>query len=197
VWLPGETIYDSGREHAGRQGYWAVTPVAVDGATRAASGPGRAPAILVVRGWAPDPEGVPEPTGRTDLTGWMQPSEGSGVPDPAPDDDVLPELRIASVVQRMGRDLYGGYVIRDVSAGAEGSTGSVGGDPAGGDGLAPVTPASLPEPSTFTSIRNLLYAGEWWVFGAFAAFIWWRWCRDAIHASREPERELAEVASGS
>ena len=28
-------------------------------------------------------------------------------------------------------------------------------------------------------VRNLLYAVEWWVFGAFAAFIWWRWRRDA------------------
>ena len=30
----------------------------------------------------------------------------------------------------------------------------------------------------FTALRNLLYAVEWWVFGAFAAFIWWRWVRD-------------------
>ena len=26
--------------------------------------------------------------------------------------------------------------------------------------------------------RNLLYALEWWVFGAFAAFVWWRFVRD-------------------
>lgn len=185
-WLPDETFYVSGREHAQRRGYWVVTPVAVE----AASGGGRAPAMLVVRGWTAEPGGVSEPTGRTAVTGWLQPSEGSGTPDTDPGDDIFPELRIASVVQRLDRDLYGGYVIRDVSASSTGGDSSTG-------GLEPVTPASLPEPSTFTSIRNLLYAGEWWVFGAFAAFIWWRWCRDAIHAAREPERELAEVASRS
>lgn len=185
TWLPDETFYVAGREHGDRRGYWVVTPVAVEAAT---SGNAAAPAILVVRGWSSDAGVVAGPTGTVDITGWLQPSEGSGAPDTDPHDDVFPELRVASVVQRVDRDLYGGYVIREVS------TGSTSGGLAG---LEPVTPASLPEPSTFTSIRNLLYAGEWWVFGGFAAFIWWRWCRDAIHAAREPERELAEVASRS
>ena len=43
-----------------------------------------------------------------------------------------------------------------------------------------MTPASLPKAETFTALRNLLYAIEWWVFGAFAVFIWWRWCRDEL-----------------
>ena len=33
----------------------------------------------------------------------------------------------------------------------------------------------LPDASRFTALRNLLYAMEWWFFGAFAAFVWWRW----------------------
>ena len=36
----------------------------------------------------------------------------------------------------------------------------------------------MPEVGTFTALRNLLYAFEWWFFGAFAAFVWWRWVRD-------------------
>ena len=40
---------------------------------------------------------------------------------------------------------------------------------------------SLPEVGRFTALRNLLYAAEWWFFGAFAAFIWWRWVRDRRH----------------
>ena len=32
--------------------------------------------------------------------------------------------------------------------------------------------------AALTGLRNLLYAIEWWFFGAFAAFIWWRWVRD-------------------
>ena len=37
---------------------------------------------------------------------------------------------------------------------------------------------------------NLLYAIEWWVFGAFAVFIWVRWCGDSLEA----ERRLAATA---
>jgi len=32
----------------------------------------------------------------------------------------------------------------------------------------------------FTSVRNFLYALEWWVFGGFAVYLWWRWCRDEV-----------------
>ena len=31
-------------------------------------------------------------------------------------------------------------------------------------------------------MRNLLYALEWWVFGGFAVFIWWRYVRDVTTA---------------
>jgi hypothetical protein len=55
------------------------------------------------------------------------------------------------------------------------------GGPSAGQRLAPVTPAALPQPSAFTSVRNLLYALEWWFFGAFAVYVWWRWCRDEVN----------------
>ena len=34
---------------------------------------------------------------------------------------------------------------------------------------------------TFTALRNLLYAIEWWVFAGFAAFLWWRYVRDVTN----------------
>jgi len=102
------------------------------------------------------------------VTGWLQPPEGSGLQDPDPTDDVLPEMRLADVLQRMDQDLYGGYVIAE-----EVSTGST-------VGLTPVTPAALPGPSRFTALRNFLYSIEWWVFGGFAVFIWWRSCSDEV-----------------
>ena len=52
--------------------------------------------------------------------------------------------------------------------------------PVASTGLSAVTPASLPKPPSFTSLRNLLYALEWWVFAGFAVFVWWRWCRDEV-----------------
>ncbi len=43
-----------------------------------------------------------------------------------------------------------------------------------------MTPDSVPKVSGSTSLRNLLYAFQWWVFGGFAVYIWFRWCRDTI-----------------
>jgi surfeit locus 1 family protein len=31
-----------------------------------------------------------------------------------------------------------------------------------------------------TGLRNLLYAFQWWVFGAFAIFMWWRWLMEDV-----------------
>ena len=59
--------------------------------------------------------------------------------------------------------------------------------------LRAVTPDSLPAPSTFTSLQNLLYAVEWWLFGAFALFLWQRWVRDELERRRAAE----EGASGA
>ena len=190
-WLAGETFFVSDRERAGERGYWVVTPVAVCDDNCA-----QAPAMPVVRGWAPRPVDVSTPTGAVHVRGWLQPPEGSGQTDPTAGDDVLPQLRVADVVQRLDRDLYGAYVIA-----RQGQTASAARDPFAD--LAPVTPAQLPEPSTFTAARNLLYAVEWWVFGAFAAFLWWRWCRDEVSrasaggAGVAPEGSTGEEAGAT
>ena len=46
----------------------------------------------------------------------------------------------------------------------------------------------VPPVSGFTALRNLLYAVEWWIFGAFAFFVWWRWCRDELNPP-EPDED--------
>ncbi len=151
-WLDGG-FWVADREQGGRSGYWAVEPLQVGDA-----------AVLVVRGWAPEPEadllGV---AGEADLTGWLQAPDGSLVTDDDPDDEVFPEIRVADAVQRVEVDLYSAYLIAQEPA----------------DGLEAAELEALPTPSRATGIRNLLYAVEWWVFGGFAAFIWWRWRRDA------------------
>lgn len=172
-WLPRSTIYVSGRELHGRSGVWAVTPVAVCG-TKGGADCSTSPAMLVVRGWARSVRDAPAPpTGAVRVTGWLQPGEGSGEADPNPRDDVIPQMRVADAIQHVDQDLYGGYVIARTLA----PTGSTGSKDAG---LTRVTPAALPTASSFTSLRNLLYALEWWVFGGFAVFLWWRWCRDEV-----------------
>ncbi|GAA1125312.1 hypothetical protein GCM10009606_01270 [Nocardioides aquiterrae] len=162
-WVPTGTVYVSGRERAGQDGYWAVTPLAV-------GGPGAA-ALPVVRGWVAHPGDAPAPpSGTTELTAWLQPPEGTGQPDDDPTDDVLPQLRIADVIQHVDQDLYGAYGVAEQPE----------------PGLERADLAQLPDVGALTSIRNLLYAIEWWFFGAFAAFIWWRWLTE------EPEPEPAE-----
>jgi surfeit locus 1 family protein len=172
-WLPRATVYVPDRSLHGRRGVWAVTPVAVCQPARDQAGCRTASAMLVVRGWAPTVRAMPAPpSGAVRVTGWLQPGEDSGLTDADPGDDVIPEMRIADAIQHVDQDLYGAYVIaHDVSTVPE-------------NGLAAVTPASLPKPDVFTGLRNLLYALEWWVFGGFAVFLWWRWCRDELERHR-------------
>ena len=152
TWLDGG-FWVADREHDGRAGYWAVSPLQTGDA-----------AVLVVRGWAAEPDaGLLAASGEADVTGWLQAPEGSLVTDDDPTDDVFPEIRVADAVQRVDVDLYSAYLVSQEPA----------------DGLRAAELASLPNPSRFTGVRNLLYAFEWWVFGAFAGFIWWRWRRDA------------------
>ncbi len=167
TWLPGSTTYISGREHDGEAGYWVLTPLAVGD-----EGDAGAPALPVVRGWVASPGTEPAPpSGPGEVTAWLQPSEGTGVRDDDPDDDVLPQVRTADLVQRVDQDLYGAYAVAT--------------EPAAG--LEPATLEQLPPAGRFTALRNLLYAVEWWVFGAFALFIWWRYARETAQAAAAGE----------
>ena len=130
-------------------------------------------AILVVRGAADQPDGVPPPPGTVDVTGLLQPSQSDGAAVSA--DRVTSGLRLAALVRDFDEDLYAGFVVLTAS------------DPA--DPLPPVK-ASLPQPSKLAGLRNLLYALQWWVFAGFVAFMWWRivgepaGAREATHGSR-------------
>ena len=171
TWLPDGTFFVSGREDDGVAGYWVVTPVRVEDS-----------AVLVVRGWSPTPQ-APPVTGRTEVTGWLQPPDGAtGLVDDDPADDVVPQLQVPDALQRVDTDLYGAYV--------------VGQEPTAG--LAPAELEALPEVGRFTALRNLLYALEWWFFGAFAAFVWWRWIRDeqAVTAATAEEATADGDAGG-
>ena len=164
TWVPEGTVYVSGRERDGQDGYWVVTPLAV-------GGPGDA-ALPVVRGWTAHPDDAPAPpTGTTRLDAWLQPPEGTGQTDDDPTDDVLPQLRIADSIQHVDQDLYGAYGVAEEPE----------------PGLERASLEQLPDVGALTSIRNLLYAIEWWFFGAFAAFIWWRWVTEATPTDAEEE----------
>lgn len=174
TWLPESTVYVSGREHEGDDGFWVVTPLT--------NGDPQAPALPVVRGWVADPDLAPAPpTGAAEVVAWLQPTEGTGETDDDPTDDVLPQVRTADLVQHVDQDLYGAYGVLDPDAPASNP---------GTAGLAPADLEQLPDAGRFTAIRNLLYALEWWVFGGFALFIWWRYVRDVT--AEEEQRSVPD-----
>jgi surfeit locus 1 family protein len=153
-WI-ADNIYVADRYLHDKKGYWVVTAALVDGSDSA---------IPVVRGWSLSTD-LPTPSGQTRVVGWLQATEGSGPIDDDPHDDVIPMMRIASLVEMVDADLYSGYVVAK--------------DIPNQGGIPFVTPESVPDVSGFTALRNLLYAIEWWVFGGFALFVWVRWCRDS------------------
>lgn len=161
AWLEGG-FWVAGRELDGRAGYWAVNPLAVadeDGA-----------AVLVVRGWAAEPDdALLRAAGDAEVVGWLQPPEGTSAVDDDASDDVFPQIRVADAVQRVEADLYSAYVVADPERTGTRVTAA----------LEAAELDSLPRVGRFTALRNLLYALEWWFFGAFAVFIWWRWRTDA------------------
>ncbi len=167
TWLPDGTVYVGGREHDGTEGYWVVTPLT--------TGTPDDPALPIVRGWVESPGEAPAaPTGTVELEGLLQPSEGTGAFDTDPLDDIYPQLRIADLVQRIDNDLYSAYAVLAGSTEVAGSTSNT-----GTEGLVAADVEQLPAPGQLTGLRNLLYAVEWWFFGAFAAFIWWRFVRES------------------
>jgi hypothetical protein len=101
------------------------------------------------------------------------------VADDDPTDDVLPQLRIADVIQHVDQDLYGGYVV----------------DEKPGAGLQRATLAQLPEAGTLTGLRNFLYGLEWWVFGGFVVFIWWRHIQEVTAPAPEDDAQEDVVPS--
>ncbi len=128
-------------------------------------------------GRRPRPTCPPPPPVTGEVVAWLQVSDGSGAVDDDATDDVFPQLRVADLVQRVDVDLYGAYAI------AQDAT----------PGLEAADLEELPAAGRFTALRNFLYALEWWVFGGFAAFIWWRFVQDA----RAERATLDAVASST
>jgi cytochrome oxidase assembly protein ShyY1 len=171
-WDPDHTVYVADQRREGRTGVWAVTPVVTANGS----------AIPVVRGWTTSPQKAPAaPTGAAVLVGLLQPSDDTGDAGGNTHGDVIPELSTTALLPRASYDLYSGYVVatnRDLPSGGAVASGM--------SGLAAVTPAHLPGADAASGLRNLLYAFQWWIFGGFAAFVWWRWLQEDVLGQRSP-----------
>jgi surfeit locus 1 family protein len=156
-----DQIWVTGKEQGGTDGAWLLAPVQVEGGET----------MLVLRGWAPEPGPLPEvPSGRVRLDAVLEPGEKiSGSFDPAT--RTIGAVRIPTLINEIPYDLYSGYAV---------ST-----DAVSSGGLELVPPPQPNDVPWTVGLRNLAYALQWWVFGLFAAFMWWRMCTETLAARAE------------
>ncbi|MRJ75630.1 hypothetical protein GEV29_03705 [Aeromicrobium sp. SMF47] len=155
-----QQIWVTDKEQDGRTGAWLLAPVQVEGGDT----------MLVLRGWAPEPGAFPSvPSGTVTLDAVLEPGEkNAGAFDAT--SRTIGSVRIPTLINEMPYDLYSGYAINT--------------DPALSGGL-DLVPPPLPEDVSWTvGLKNLAYALQWWVFGLFAAFMWWRMSSETRAASR-------------
>ena len=153
-----EQVWVAGKVQDGRTGVWLLSPVIVGDA-----------AIGVVRGWAPSVTTFPDvPSGEVTIEAVLQSGEGGGAPF-NPSTREIGAVRIPALTNELPYDLYSGYAISTTA------------DVAGGLALADRPAKDVP---WTTGLRNLAYALQWWVFGAFALFMWWRMTTESVAAAK-------------
>ncbi|MGZ5373089.1 MAG: SURF1 family protein [Aeromicrobium sp.] len=154
-----DQFWVSGKVQNGKSGFWLVAPFVVDGGSQA---------LLVVRAWSAEAGALPKaPESVTDISAVLQPGEGAR--SPLDDNRVTGALRIPALINVLPYDLYSGFAISTTPATAE--------------GMSLATPP-LPDTSWTSGLRNLMYAFQWWVFGLFALFMWWRMSTESLEAAR-------------
>ena len=136
--------------------------------------------LPIVRGWTDDRLESPErPAGTVTFRAVLQPGEdGSDSRAFDPTTGIYDSLSIPKLANVLHGDLFSGFALTD-------ATGI-------NAGLRPVE-APDPDVSWTVGLRNLAYALQWWVFGLFAAFMWWRMATDAVDV--ETDVETARVTS--
>ena len=155
-----QQVWVTGKRQDGPTGAWLLAPFLVGGGDDA---------LLVVRGWSPSVTALPGvPSGSVSIEAVLLPGEGSGEPyDPAT--RTIGSVRVPALTNELPYDLYSGFAI--------------GTDAAAAGGLELATPPSSDVAWT-VGLRNLAYALQWWVFGAFAVFMWWRMATESVEANR-------------
>jgi surfeit locus 1 family protein len=168
----------------GVSGYWVITPLRV-AETNAT--------LPVLRGFLTDPAAVTAPPTRTvTVTGGLAPGESpyTGPPLPA---GQLGSVDISILVNEWPGDLYNAFLFREAEAPGPSASGAAGasGTPAAASELNTLTKVPTPIGAHGFKWRNAAYALQWWVFAAFAAFMWWRMVRD------DNESDQAQEAAGA
>jgi len=150
-----------------------------------ASGPDAGAMIPVLRGWvAPDDvattggvvagaspavvELLAVPAGAVTVTGYLTASEKAIAAD-------FPDGMVGAISTGELANLWGGPTFTGFIVLAESQ---------------PATALAVAPPPSYgrtegMNLQNLAYAGEWWIFGGFALFLWWRIVREDAVRQRE------------
>lgn len=160
------TIVVVDRRLDGRDGSWALTPLKTRDGT-----------VAVLRGFV---EGSPSlrpplpPSGTVEVLGTLGPTESPrpGGPLPAPQ---RRSIDLAELVNEWPGDLYNVVLLAsdERRIGAAGASDAVDVDAAAA-GLIRVPP---PKREASLNLKNAAYAIQWWIFGLFAIWMWWKMMR--------------------
>ena len=162
----------------GELGYWVVTPLVV---TETGAW------LPVLRGFVDDPAAAPAaPSGEVAIAGGLAPGE-SPLSEADLPDGVYRSIDLSVLVNRWDTEVYNAFVFATDE--------QVAGAPVALDGLRRVPPPT--GESSELNLKNAMYAVQWWVFAAFAFFLWWRAVGQAHReqlADRAAELAPAEVS---
>ncbi|MEU8271442.1 SURF1 family protein [Sphaerisporangium sp. NPDC049002] len=170
-----EPTVESGGGVSKDGGYWLLTPLKLADGTL----------VPVVRGWVASPSdpATAVPGGTVSVSGRLQPSEPTDFArrrtSPLPAGQVATVSTSELINIWHGARLHDGFVVATAP-------------------MAPVTRlVDVPPPTEgggFTW-RNLAYAAQWWIFAAFAVFMWFHFVRDAVRAGRAGGAATAELSA--
>jgi len=168
VLVRGEFTGDQFLVRRGADRYWVVAPLRVEGTKSM---------LLVVRGWTDERLASPaRPRGTVTFRAILQPGEDGTETDAIdPTVGIYGSVSIPQLANVVHGDLFSGFALAVPPAHRAGGTPSVGITA----GLKPVDPPEA-HVSWTVGLRNLAYALQWWVFGLFAGFMWWRMANDLV-----------------
>ncbi len=173
---PSGQVLVADRRLDGVAGWWVVTPLVVDGSSAR---------VAVLRGFVTTGAGTgpaPADVGEVTVTGTLAPGESPASPGAAFPPGQLGSLDLARLVNLWPGEIYNAFVF------ATGET------PDASTGVQRVPPP--PVPTGFT-LRNGAYALQWWVFGVFAAWMWWRMVRDDYRRDQAADAESPIEPAGA
>ncbi len=165
---PAHQLLVPNRTVGGKQGYYVLTPLC----------PGDGRCVAVVRGWAPGPAAGRTAPGvgaeQVTVTGRLQAPENSGsngaVAGGLPEGQ-LGTISPAALVNVLPDVGYDGWVAADTVPAGLTVVPTV--QPQGGNGL------------SLRAFQNLGYTLEWFVFGGFVVFMWFRLARREAESARD------------